>query len=75
MARLRDLSFQIYEFGAQYALEHGMILADTKFEFGFALDSDGNPTDELMLIDEVLTPDSSRYWPAEDFEGVHTSTP
>jgi len=45
-----------------------MILADTKFEFGFALDDDGNVTDELLLIDEVLTPDSSRYWPAEDFE-------
>jgi phosphoribosylaminoimidazole-succinocarboxamide synthase len=68
MTRLRELSFTIYEFGRDYALEHGMILADTKFEFGFALDEDGQPTDELMLIDEVLTPDSSRYWPAEDFE-------
>ena len=68
MTRLRDLSFQIYEFGRSYAHDRGMILADTKFEFGFALDADGNPTDELMLIDEVLTPDSSRYWPAEDFE-------
>ena len=68
MNRLRDLSLEIYNFGRDYALEHGMILADTKFEFGFALDDDGNPTDELILIDEVLTPDSSRYWPAEDFE-------
>ena len=68
MTRLRDLSLQIFEFGRAYAAEHGMILADTKFEFGFALDADGNATDELMLIDEVLTPDSSRYWPAEDYE-------
>ncbi|MCH2144819.1 MAG: phosphoribosylaminoimidazolesuccinocarboxamide synthase [Phycisphaerales bacterium] len=68
MTRLRDLSLQIFEFGRAYAAERGMILADTKFEFGFALDADGNPTDELMLIDEVLTPDSSRYWPAEDYE-------
>lgn len=68
MERLRELSLEIYNFGRDYALEHGMILADTKFEFGFALDDDGNPTDELLLIDEVLTPDSSRYWPAEDYE-------
>ena len=68
MNRLRDLSLEIYNFGRDYALDHGMILADTKFEFGFALDDDGNVTDELLLIDEVLTPDSSRYWPAEDFE-------
>ena len=68
MERLRELSLEIYNFGRDYALEHGMILADTKFEFGFALDDDGHPTDELLLIDEVLTPDSSRYWPAEDYE-------
>jgi len=68
MTRLRDLSLRIFKFGQEYAEAHGMILADTKFEFGFALDADGNPTDELMLIDEVLTPDSSRYWPAEDYE-------
>lgn len=68
MNRLREISLAIFEFGRGYAEEHGMILADTKFEFGFALDDDGNPTDELMLIDEVLTPDSSRYWPAEDYE-------
>lgn len=68
MTRLRDLSLQIFEFGRAYAAERGMILADTKFEFGFALDENGEPTDELMLIDEVLTPDSSRYWPAEGYE-------
>ncbi|MCH2151454.1 MAG: hypothetical protein MK075_07445, partial [Phycisphaerales bacterium] len=39
-----------------------------KFEFGHALDLEGNPTDELIIIDEVLTPDSSRFWPADDFE-------
>jgi len=44
-----------------------VILADTKFEFGFALDAAGNPTDELILVDEVLTPDSSRYWPADGY--------
>lgn len=68
MTRLRDLSLTIFEFGRSYAAKHGMILADTKFEFGFALDENGKPTDELLLIDEVLTPDSSRYWPAEDYE-------
>jgi phosphoribosylaminoimidazole-succinocarboxamide synthase len=45
-----------------------VILADTKFEFGLALDAHGNPTDELLIIDEVLTPDSSRYWPADRYE-------
>jgi phosphoribosylaminoimidazole-succinocarboxamide synthase len=44
-----------------------VILADTKFEFGFALGPDGAPSGELILVDEVLTPDSSRYWPAEDY--------
>lgn len=67
METLRAYSMAIYEFGANYALEHGMILADTKFEFGFALDENGEPTNELLLIDEVLTPDSSRYWPAEEY--------
>lgn len=56
--QLRDLTLGIYEQAARYALERGIILADTKFEFGFV---DG----ELVLADEALTPDSSRYWPAE----------
>jgi phosphoribosylaminoimidazole-succinocarboxamide synthase len=56
--QLRDLTVQIYERAANYALERGIILADTKFEFGFI---DG----KLVLADEVLTPDSSRYWPAD----------
>ena len=55
--QLRNLTLQIYQRAADYALERGMILADTKFEFGFI---DG----KLILADEVLTPDSSRYWPA-----------
>jgi phosphoribosylaminoimidazole-succinocarboxamide synthase len=68
MTKLRDLSLEIYTKAAAYAAERGIILADTKFEFGHALDLEGNPTDELIIIDEVLTPDSSRFWPANDFE-------
>jgi phosphoribosylaminoimidazole-succinocarboxamide synthase len=59
--KLRDLSLRLYEFGARHALSRGVILADTKFEFG---EIDG----ELLLIDEVMTPDSSRYWPREKYE-------
>jgi phosphoribosylaminoimidazole-succinocarboxamide synthase len=59
--RLKDAAFAIYERGAAYSLERGIILADTKFEFGTTPDGD------LLLIDEVMTPDSSRYWPAEDY--------
>ncbi len=58
--RLRDLTLAIYRKAAAYALERGIILADTKFEFGFV-------GDELVLADEVLTPDSSRYWPADSY--------
>ena len=60
--RLRDLSFVIYEHGVRIAKEHGIILADTKFEFGHHEDG------RLLLIDEVLTPDSSRFWPADLYE-------
>ncbi len=56
----RDLTLRIYEAGRAHAAEHGIILADTKFEFGLL---DGR----VILIDEVLTPDSSRYWPAADY--------
>jgi phosphoribosylaminoimidazole-succinocarboxamide synthase len=59
--RVRDLSIEIYLHGAKYARQHGIIIADTKFEFG--LDDDG----KLYLIDEVLTPDSSRFWPADQY--------
>ena len=59
--KLRDLSLDIYRQGAEYALTKGIIIADTKFEFGI---SDG----EILLIDEVLTPDSSRFWPEELYQ-------
>ena len=57
--QVRNISIQLYENAADYALSKGIIIADTKFEFG--LDKKGN----LTLIDEVLTPDSSRFWPAD----------
>jgi phosphoribosylaminoimidazole-succinocarboxamide synthase len=59
--RLRNLSIEIYRKGAARALEAGIIVADTKFEFGLV---DG----EILLIDEVLTPDSSRFWPADEYQ-------
>jgi phosphoribosylaminoimidazole-succinocarboxamide synthase len=64
--RIRDLSIQIYSAAAEIALTKGVIIADTKFEFG--LDTDGT----LVLMDEVLTPDSSRFWPVEGYvEGTN----
>jgi phosphoribosylaminoimidazole-succinocarboxamide synthase len=57
---LRDRSLDIFQRGAAYALERGIIIADTKFEFG-------RLGDEILLIDEVLTPDSSRFWPADQY--------
>jgi len=60
--RVRDAAVDLYRFAAEYARGRGVILADTKFEFG--LDSDG----QLTVGDEVLTPDSSRYWPVEGYE-------
>jgi phosphoribosylaminoimidazole-succinocarboxamide synthase len=62
--RLKELTLSLYEFAAAHALERGIVLADTKFEFGFA---DG----ELIVCDEVLTPDSSRFWPADSYEPGH----
>lgn len=62
MRRLRDLSLEIYSRGADSARERGVIIADTKFEFGTPVDE---PDGEPILIDEALTPDSSRFWPAE----------
>ena len=59
--RVRDLSIAIYERAARYARERGIIIADTKFEFG--LDAGG----ELYVIDEMLTPDSSRFWPESEY--------
>ncbi|MCC6328700.1 MAG: phosphoribosylaminoimidazolesuccinocarboxamide synthase [Acidobacteria bacterium] len=63
--KLKPLSLAIYNSAAAYALEKGIIIADTKFEFG--LDADGR----ILLIDEVLTPDSSRFWAAEKYEPGH----
>lgn len=60
-AKVADVSLRLYKEAAEYALTRGIIIADTKFEFG--LDAAGN----LYLIDEVLTPDSSRFWPAEQY--------
>ncbi len=59
--RVRDISIAMYKDAAEYALGKGIIIADTKFEFGIA---DG----ELILIDEVLTPDSSRFWPLDQYQ-------
>lgn len=69
MRTLRDRSLAIYREASAYALERGIIIADTKFEFGLPIDDDGNVIDEdPILIDEALTPDSSRFWPADDYE-------
>ena len=60
--QVRDVSLKIYQTAADFARSKGIIIADTKFEFGL----DAN--DELVLIDEVLTPDSSRFWPADEYQ-------
>ena len=59
--QLREMSVDIYQRGAAYALERSIIIADTKFEWGWT-------DDQLILIDEVLTPDSSRFWPADQYQ-------
>jgi phosphoribosylaminoimidazole-succinocarboxamide synthase len=61
-ARLRDASFAVYRAGRDHAAARGIIIADTKFEFGTA------PGGELLLIDEVMTPDSSRFWPSDRYQ-------
>ena len=66
--KVRDATLRIYQFAADYAAQRGILLADTKFEFG--TDADGR----LYVMDEMLTPDSSRYWPADEYE-VGTSPP
>lgn len=67
-SRVRDVSIEIYERAADYALQRGIIIADTKFEFG--LDDEGR----LYIIDEMLTPDSSRFWPVDGYK-TGTSPP
>ena len=59
--QIRDTSIRLYSEAADYARDRGIIIADTKFEFGV------DENDELVLIDEILTPDSSRYWPADEY--------
>ncbi|HEX6833519.1 MAG TPA: phosphoribosylaminoimidazolesuccinocarboxamide synthase, partial [Rudaea sp.] len=66
--QVRDATLRIYTFAAHYALERGIIIADTKFEFG--TDEDGR----LYVMDEMLTPDSSRFWPADQYQ-VGTNPP
>lgn len=61
--KISPVALELYKTAADYALTKGLVLADTKFEFGIDL-----ATEEVILIDEVLTPDSSRYWPADQYE-------
>ncbi|KAI4732753.1 phosphoribosylaminoimidazole-succinocarboxamidesynthase [Aureobasidium sp. EXF-12298] len=61
--KIEELSLKVYQIARDYAAERGIIIADTKFEFGLDVD-----TDEVILVDEVLTPDSSRFWPADKYE-------
>jgi len=67
MTQLRDISVRLYERGAAHAEARGIIVADTKFEFGLV---DGDPG-RILLIDEMLTPDSSRFWPIDRYEPGH----
>lgn len=72
MRVLRDRSLEIYTRASAYAAERGIILADTKFEFGLPINGDGEILDDdPILIDEALTPDSSRFWPADSYEPGH----
>ena len=70
ISRLRDLTLTLYLHGAHHAESCGIIVADTKFEFGLVPSSNGGTIDgeDILLIDEVLTPDSSRFWPKEAYE-------
>ena len=69
MTRLKELTLEIYRRGCEHAEAKGIIIADTKFEFGLV--GDGDPTRDIVLIDEVLTPDSSRFWPRESYRPGH----
>lgn len=71
MERVRDASIALYSFAADHARERGVILADTKFEFGLDVREDRDEGPRLVLGDEVLTPDSSRYWPADGYQLGH----
>jgi len=65
--QIQDISIQLYQQAATFALTKGIIIADTKFEFG--IDDNG----QLTLMDEILTPDSSRYWPVDGYETAHAA--
>ena len=67
-ARVRELAFALYGFASEYARARGILIADTKFEFGL------DPAGEVVLMDEALTPDSSRFWPADSYR-TGTSPP
>ena len=69
MTRLKTLTLEIYRRGCEHAESKGIIIADTKFEFGLV--GSRNPATDVVLIDEVLTPDSSRFWPAAEYEPGH----
>jgi phosphoribosylaminoimidazole-succinocarboxamide synthase len=71
MERVRDVSIELYSFAAEHARATGVILADTKFEFGLDQSDTAAGAQALVLGDEVLTPDSSRYWPADGYEVGH----
>lgn len=60
--QIKDISIQLYKLASDYAAERGIIIADTKFEFGV------DDNDQIVLIDEILSPDSSRYWPADSYQ-------
>jgi phosphoribosylaminoimidazole-succinocarboxamide synthase len=70
-AELERLSREIYESGRAIAAERGIIIADTKFEFGSAKSTGEEGGEKVILVDEVLTPDSSRFWPADSYEPGH----
>lgn len=61
-SQIKDISIQLYKLASAYAAERGIIIADTKFEFGV------DDNDQIVLIDEILSPDSSRYWPADSYQ-------
>jgi phosphoribosylaminoimidazole-succinocarboxamide synthase len=69
VARLKRLTLEIYARGAAHAESKGIIVADTKFEFGLV--GEGSPATDVVLIDEVLTPDSSRFWPRAEYDPGH----
>lgn len=69
VARLKGLTLEIYRRGCEHAEAKGILIADTKFEFGLV--GAGDPETDVVLIDEVLTPDSSRFWPRDQYEPGH----